>query len=179
MKNVIKISKFMSLVLRHQPELIGLRLDEQGWVSVEELKEKAKTKGYHLDLDTLKYVVENNDKKRFAFNDDFSRIRASQGHSIKINLGYEPTLPPDFLYHGTATRFVDAIMKEGLQKRNRHHVHLSLDLDTAYQVGNRHGKAVMLKIDAKAMSAAGYKFYVSENGVWLAEEVPVQYIELT
>jgi putative RNA 2'-phosphotransferase len=177
MKNVVKISKFMSLVLRHQPELIGLELDEQGWVAVEDLVEKAKIKGYHLDLDTLKYVVENNDKKRFAFNEDFSRIRANQGHSVEIDLGYEPTLPPEFLYHGTADKYMNAILKEGLQKRSRHHVHLSVDTETAHKVGSRHGKPIILKINAKAMSAAGHAFYVSDNGVWLAEEVPMEFID--
>ena len=177
MKNVVKISKFMSLVLRHQPELIGLELDEQGWVAVADLMEKAKTKGYHLDLETLKYVVENNDKKRFAFNEDFSRIRANQGHSVEIDLGYEPTVPPAFLYHGTADKYVDAILKEGLKKRSRHHVHLSVDTETAHKVGSRHGKPIILKINAKAMSSAGHLFYVSDNGVWLAEEVPVEFID--
>lgn len=177
MKNIIKISKFMSFVLRHQPELIGLAPDEQGWVSVQDLIEKAQTKGIILDLELLKEVVENNEKKRFAFKEDFTYIRANQGHSITVNLGYQPTTPPPILYHGTADKYLEEILEEGLQKRSRHHVHLSVDVETAKKVGSRHGKPIILKINANAMFEAGMLFYVSENGVWLTDEVPIAFIE--
>ena len=175
-KQVKSISKFLSLVLRHKPETIDLQLDDQGWVAVDVLLQKLSKAGKNVDLDTLKYVVENNNKKRFSFNETQDKIRANQGHSIQIDLGYEPVTPPETLYHGTATRFLDSIFQTGLEKRNRHHVHLSADLDTASQVGNRHGKLVILEVLAKQMYDDGYEFFVSKNKVWLTDSVPVKYL---
>ena len=170
-KQIRKTSKFLSLVLRHRPEKLDLDMDNQGWVSVEELLGKMS-----IGMGELEEVVETNDKKRFAFNEDKTRIRASQGHSVKLDLGYTPTPPPDQLYHGTATRFLDSIRKTGLDKRNRHHVHLSPELSTATNVGSRHGKVVVLVVQAGEMHKAGHEFFLSQNGVWLTETVPVEFI---
>jgi putative RNA 2'-phosphotransferase len=171
-KNVKSTSKFLSLVLRHKPEEIGLVLDENGWVSVDELIQKIND----IDIDLLNEIVETNDKKRFAFNDDKTKIRASQGHSIEIDLDLGPSIPPDVLYHGTATRFVESILKVGLTKQQRQHVHLSEKLETATAVGARHGKPVILIVDAKQMQEDGFLFYQSENNVWLTDNVEVKYI---
>lgn len=170
------ISKFMSLVLRHKPEEIDLQVNENGWANVEELIEKINAKGIKVDKGTIDEVVATNDKKRFAFNDDKTMIRASQGHSIEVELDLPVTIPPDILYHGTATRFLESILTEGLQKQSRQHIHLSATIEAAIVVGSRHGKPVILTINAKAMQDAGCKFYLSANGVWLTDVVPVQYI---
>lgn len=172
-----KISKFLSLVLRHQPEIIGLNLDENGWAETQTLLEKLAKNNRKIDLQTLEEVVVSNDKKRFAFNADKTKIRASQGHSIHINLGYVPLEPPEILFHGTATQFLDSIKKQGLLKGNRHHVHLSKDVETARSVGSRHGKVVVLKVKALEMYQGGFEFFVSENQVWLTDFVPVEYLE--
>ncbi len=173
------ISKFLSLVLRHKPEVIGLNLDEQGWVPTEELISKYNAnRHFPITFEELDYVVQHNNKKRFAFNEDNSKIRASQGHSLEIKLNYDPLEPPEFLYHGTALKFLTSIEKTGIEKRNRHHVHLSANLDTALNVGSRHGKPVILKISAQKMHADGHQFFCSENEVWLTEGVPVEYFEV-
>ena len=176
-KNTKRISKFLSLVLRHQPQKIGLNLDGQGWANVQDLLEKCNNTGLKIDMPTLSYVVANNDKKRFSFNQDCTKIRANQGHSIQVNLGYQATQPPVILYHGTATRFTNSIRREGLKKRNRHHVHLSADIDTAKKVGSRHGVPVILEIDTIGMTNDGHEFFVSENGVWLTDHIPTKYIK--
>ena len=170
------ISKLMSLVLRHKPEAIGLHLNENGWASVQELIQKINTSGTPVNFETIKTVVDTNDKKRFAFNDDKTMIRASQGHSIEVDLDLQPVTPPDLLYHGTAERFVAQILKEGLKKQQRQHVHLSLNKETATAVGSRRGKPVILTINAKAMALHNFLFYLSENNVWLVDSVPVEYI---
>lgn len=171
------ISKFLSLVLRHEPEAIGLTLDAAGWASVRELLDAAGAHGRPISEEQLAYVVENNDKKRFTFSDDGSMIRAQQGHSVMaVDLQYQPVIPPDRLFHGTATRFVEAIRSEGLRPMSRQHVHLSGDTETATKVGQRHGKPIVLTIDAAAMYRDGCRFYVSPNGVWLTEVVGVSYI---
>jgi len=175
-KESTKISKFLSLVLRHQPEVIGLMLDENGWADVGELMAKCNANGHKIDIDALKHVVETNNKKRFAFNATFDKIRASQGHSIEIDLGYAATLPPKTLYHGTATKSVGGILLTGLEKRSRQHVHLSKDIETAAKVGQRHGKVFIFEVDAGQMQADGFEFYISENGVWLTDNVPVKYL---
>lgn len=175
-KQVKSISKFMSLVLRHKPETINITLDNEGWTDVERLLRQMSLSGRPVDRKLLEHVVENNDKKRFAFSNDKTRIRASQGHSVTLNLGYEATEPPVFLYHGTAMRFTESIFQSGLQKQDRHHVHLSQEKSTAVNVGSRHGKPVVLIVNALQMHKDGYEFYVSENGVWLTDEVPVKYI---
>jgi putative RNA 2'-phosphotransferase len=148
-----------------------LELDQSGWADVQELIQKAD----RFTMEELEYIVANNNKKRFAFNSDKTKIRASQGHSIDIDLNYKESRPPAALYHGTATRFVDKIMKDGLKKMNRHHVHLSDDCKTAVEVGRRHGKAVVFKIWTSQMYEDGFKFYISDNGVWLTEHVPEKY----
>lgn len=175
-KEAQRISKYLSLVLRHKPQIIGIKLDEHGWTDVTTLLVKLNSRGYQLDLDQLRYVVATNNKKRFAFNSDESLLRASQGHSVNVQLGYAEKKPPEFLYHGTAKRFVDAIRVEGLKKMNRHQVHLSADEQTALAVGSRHGKPVVLIIRAGDMAADGYVFYQSENGVWLTDHVPAAYL---
>ena len=177
-KQVKHISKLMSLVLRHKPETIGLQLDEYGCANVIELIQKINANGTKVDIATILIVVETNDKKRFGFNEDKTMIRANQGHSIEVDLNLKPSIPPDILYHGTADRFVDSILKEGLTKQQRQHVHLSRQIETARAVGTRHGKPVILHINAKAMQDDGYLFYVSENSVWLVDAVPTQYITI-
>jgi putative RNA 2'-phosphotransferase len=172
----VKVSRFLSLVLRHQPEKIGLQLDEAGWTEVEELIEACRAHGVALTVEELRYIVIHNDKRRFAFSDDGQRIRASQGHSIEIALGYEPATSPDRLYHGTAERFLDSIRARGLVKGQRHHVHLSADAETATNVGQRHGKPVVLEVRAGQMQQDGFVFYFSANGVWLTEHVPASYL---
>ena len=170
-KELKKKSKFLSLVLRHKPETIDLKLDENGWADVQELLDKTR-----LDPEELKEIVETNDKKRFTFNDDESKIRASQGHSIDVDLQLEPKDPLPVLYHGTATKNIDSILRDGLKKANRQHVLLSADQETAIKVGQRHGKPIILTINAKLMAQDGYKFFLSKNGVWLTDSVPVDYI---
>lgn len=170
------MSKFLSLVLRHKPETIGISLTEQGWVDTQSLIKKMNEYGKSIDFETLSFIVENSNKKRFGFNEDKSRIRANQGHSIDIDLGYVQRIPPEILYHGTAMKNTVSIFKNGLEKRNRHHVHLSKDIETAYEVGQRHGKPIILKVLAKQMHADGFKFFESENKVWLTENVPVKYL---
>ena len=172
------ISKFLSLVLRHKPKYINLELDENGWAEVNELIEKAKSKHMHFSFNELKDVVATNDKQRFAFNEDHSKIRANQGHTVKtVDLKFEPVQPPEFLYHGTVDKFLESIKKMGLDKRRRQHVHLSQDLDTATKVGNRRGEAIILKIASAKMYEDGFEFFCSENGVWLTNKVPVTYIQ--
>jgi putative RNA 2'-phosphotransferase len=177
-KESARISKFLSLILRHRPETIGLTLQEGGWASVEELLIKINQKEQILDLELLKFIVENNDKKRFAFNENGTMIRASQGHSVEVDLQLPVSTAPDVLYHGTAAHLLQAVLRDGLKKQQRHHVHLSAQLATAIAVGGRHGKPVLLEIDARAMQAAGYVFYISANGVWLADEVPAIFMKV-
>lgn len=176
-KETIRTSKFLSLVLRHQPEVIGIVPDEQGWVEVNELLQKMRLKGIAIDFETLEHVVASNDKKRFAFNGDKSRMRASQGHSIQVDLGYRECEPPEMLYHGTATKNKEAILQEGLKKGKRHHVHLSKDIETAMKVGQRHGKPIVFEVMAQEMCREGCVFFVSENGVWLTDSVPARFLK--
>ncbi|MDC8102493.1 RNA 2'-phosphotransferase [Chryseobacterium rhizosphaerae] len=171
-----RISKFLSLILRHQPETIGLNLDENGWADVEELRTKSAKKGVHFSLEELDEVVETNNKKRFAFNEDKTMIRASQGHSIDIDLALEALQPPDFLYHGTAEANISSILDKGIEKRSRQHVHLSADKETATKVGMRHGKPIILTIRTGTMYEEGIAFFQSANGVWLTEFVDPKYI---
>ncbi len=174
---ITHISKFLSQILRHRPEKIDLQLDEQGWANVDELLEKSITKGMYFDRALLQIVVETNNKQRFAFSEDGLRIRASQGHSIDIDLGLKPQKPPEILWHGTAEKSLDSIRKEGLRSMRRQHVHLSKDRQTAENIGGRHGKAVVLTVRSGQMSRQKHKFYLSENGVWLTEEVPAEFLE--
>ncbi|NRD19278.1 RNA 2'-phosphotransferase [Winogradskyella eckloniae] len=174
-----RISKFLSLVLRHQPEHINLQLNENGWAKVDELIEKSKAKKRSFSKEELIEIVATNDKQRFAFNDNKSLIRANQGHSVKtVDLQLEPIKPPDVLWHGTVAKFMDSINTYGLLKQSRQHVHLSKDVETALKVGNRRGKALILNVASGKMHRDGFKFYCSENGVWLTETVPLEYITL-
>ena len=175
---IVRASKFMSLVLRHRPETIGLTLDANGWADVSDLIACSRRGNLPLTQELIDEVVETNDKKRFVFSEDGVRIRAAQGHSISVDLQMTPQEPPALLYHGTASRFVDSIRREGLRKGNRNHVHLSLDVATATSVGQRHGRPVILTIQAGKMWEAGLLFYCSDNGVWLTEGVPLEYLEI-
>ena len=171
------ISKFLSYILRHQPESLGITLDSDGWVEINLLLAQAQKHGHSISRQELQETVDNNSKKRFTVSEDGRRIRAAQGHSTaQVSMNLAPQTPPDVLYHGTATRFLDSIMRQGLQAGSRHHVHLSADRETAVKVGQRHGKPVVLRVDAAAMHKAGLAFYLSENQVWLTEAVPPQYL---
>lgn len=174
--SLVRLSKFLSLVLRHDPGKIGLRLDEAGWASVDELIAAAARSGMAIDRETLARVVAENDKQRFALSPDGARIRASQGHSVKVDLGLAPREPPELLYHGTAARNVDSIRASGLHAASRTHVHLSADEETARRVGQRHGPPVVLTVAAGRMHRDGRAFFRSENGVWLTDAVPAEYI---
>ncbi len=171
------ISKFLSLILRHSPETIGLQLDENGWADVEELMMKCAQSGKTYSRADLDEVVALNDKQRFAFNNDKTKLRANQGHSIEVELQLKILQPPEFLYHGTVNRFLDGIRTEGLKKMNRHHVHLSADRATAEKVGSRRGEAVILIVRSGEMSRDRFVFFLSGNGVWLTEAVPEKYID--
>ena len=171
-----RISKYLSLVLRHDPAAAGVTLDAEGWVSVDELLAGAARHDFPFTFDELEEVVHTSDKQRFALTADAQRIRANQGHSISVELNLERETPPELLYHGTVERFLSSIMAEGLEKRARHHVHLSPDIVTATRVGSRRGKPVILKIAAANMHSVGFSFFRSANGVWLTDHVPPQYI---
>ena len=166
-------SKFLSFILRHQPEKIGLELDGNGWADINELIKKSQK--VKLTKELIEEVVTKNNKQRFIIKD--GKIRANQGHSINIDLELKSILPPNVLYHGTATRFLDSIFKEGLTKQSRQYVHLSKDIETSTMVGKRHGKVVVLEVDAKRMFEEGYVFYLSENGVWLTDSVAVEFLK--
>lgn len=178
-KEKISKGKFLSLILRHQPETIGLTLDANGWASVEELLEKLAKHKKPLTRAELEELVLTNDKQRYSFNAEHTQIRANQGHSLKnLDLGLEPLEPPAVLYHGTASRFVDAILQEGLKAQFRQHVHLSVDIETATKVGARHGKPVILSVDTQQMFKDGFSFYCSANKVWLTEKVSAIYLKI-
>lgn len=178
-KRRTKISKFLSLILRHAPQTVGLRLEENGWVNVEELITACARNGRALTFEELEEVVETNDKKRFSFDITGTKIRANQGHSVEVKIEFEKRTPPAILYHGTSEKNVRLILEKGLQKMKRHHVHLSPDTETARKVGTRHGKPAIFEIDTKAMIENNFEFFVSANGVWLIENVPPQFLRLT
>ncbi|GAA3644192.1 RNA 2'-phosphotransferase [Nonomuraea antimicrobica] len=169
-----RISKYLARHLRHDPQRIGLALDPGGWVEVEELLRAAAEHGFPITADELREVVASNDKRRYALED--GRIRASQGHSVPVDLGLPAAEPPEVLYHGTVGRFLAAIRSEGLRAMNRHHVHLSADRQTATRVGARRGAPVVLVVAAGAMRADGHTFRLSANGVWLVDHVPPAYL---
>jgi len=177
-KREIGLSKFLSLLLRHNPGAIGINLDKNGWAKVDELIAKSVLKGKHFNLDELKYVVENCEKQRYTFSEDCTKIRANQGHSFVVDLELDAQEPPEYLFHGTASRSIDSILKNGIQKRNRQHVHLSFDIETATKVGQRHGEVVILKIKSGKMHNNGFKFFLSKNKVWLTDFIEPEYIEL-
>lgn len=177
-KRHIEISKFLSYVLRHEPQVIGLALDREGWADIAALIAGAKQTGRELDEALIRAIAESSDKKRFAISEDGLRIRAVQGHSTgSVAIAYVDKVPPEFLYHGTTTRFLESILKEGLKPGERQHVHLSEDVQTATAVGQRYGKPVVLKIEALRMYQQGFKFYQAENGVWLTPACPPDWIE--
>ena len=177
-KNNNDLSKFLSYVLRHQPEAIGLYLDNNGWANIDSLIRCAFKAGYIMDADLLHNIVANSDKKRFTISDDGLHIRAAQGHATsKVNIHYKERMPPDILYHGTATRFLSSIQEQGLLPGKRHYVHLSSDEKTAIHVGSRYGVPVLLKIKSLQMHEHGFMFYQSDNGVWLTTHVPYQFIQ--
>jgi len=172
-----KTSKFLSLLLRHQPELLNLQLEEGGWTDTKTLIQKINKKNDNFTFQELEYVVENNDKQRFGFNEDKTKIRANQGHSTKVEMNYQPITPPSVLYHGTATKNVESILKNGILKGARQYIHLSTDLETAQKVGSRHGKPYIFKIETLKMQEAGIQFYCSENGVWLVDFIPKEFLK--
>ncbi|WP_438300047.1 RNA 2'-phosphotransferase [Pseudomonas sp. NMS19W] len=170
-------SKFLSFVLRHEPQAIGLTLDSEGWANIDALIDGAARDGRTLDRTLIENVVASSDKKRFSISPDGQSIRAVQGHSTKsVELQFEEKQPPETLYHGTATRFMDSINEQGLIPGSRHHVHLSQETDTASAVGQRYGTVVILQVAARQMQEQGFKFYQAENGVWLTERVPAEFL---
>jgi putative RNA 2'-phosphotransferase len=169
-------SKFLSLVLRHKPEEIGIKLDREGWVDIATLLRHLKKAGRAITRSELDTLVATSDKKRFTISEDGRRIRAAQGHSIEIDLGLAPQAPPAELYHGTASASLDDIFAQGLIPRNRQQVHLSSDPETAETVGRRHGKPVVLRVETAQMHEDGHLFYRADNGVWLTDHVPARYL---
>ena len=172
-----RASKFLSLVLRHKPHVIGLTLDDAGCCAVDDLLQKLAQHERAMTVQDLQEVVRNNSKQRFTLSDDGTRIRANQGHSVEVDLQLQPQAPPELLYHGTVAQSLAAIRQDGLQRLARHHVHLSKDVETATAVGQRRGKPVILTVRAGEMHRAGMLFYQSENGVWLADAVPPAYLD--
>jgi putative RNA 2'-phosphotransferase len=177
-RRTVRTSRFLARVLRHDPGSIGLRMDAAGWVEVPALLSACAAAGRPLTRGELEHVVAVNDKKRFAFSEDGLRIRASQGHTVEVDLGLPPATPPAVLYHGTASRTLPLILSQGLKPMSRRDVHLSADTGTARKVGARHGRPVVLVVDAAALTAAGQVFRVSANGVWLTGPVPPEHLRL-
>ena len=175
-KDLKKVSKSLSYVLRHRPDTVGLELGDGGWVDVEELIDAFQTAGKKMSQQLLEDVVANNDKQRYEFSQDGKQIRARQGHSVDVDLGYQSATPPDVLYHGTATRNLESIFQGGLNKGNRHHVHMSTNKETMLNVAKRHGKPVLLSINTKQMLIDGFEFFLTGNDVWLTDHVPPDYI---
>ncbi|MDO4700891.1 MAG: RNA 2'-phosphotransferase [Moraxella sp.] len=173
-----KISKFLSLILRHKPHAVGISLDNEGWADVETLLRALNNHHHHIDMARLEHIVATNDKQRFAFDTHKQKIRANQGHSIDVCLNLPEVAPPETLYHGTARGAIDGIMAQGIDKQQRQYVHLSADTQTAIKVGRRHGKVVVFVVQAGKMHQAGMKFYQADNGVWLTEHVPVAYLSV-
>lgn len=171
-----KLSRFMSFVLRHRPDVIGLALDQQGWASIDDLVLKSSAAGHSFSREDLMHVVNASAKRRFTLSPDGHRIRAAQGHSVTIDLGLSKQEPPTVLYHGTARRFLRSILSDGLTPQARQQVHLSVDEATAKLVGERHGDPVVLTVDGHRMHAAGFRFYVADNGVWLTDHVPAEFL---
>ena len=175
--NLSKTSKFVALILRHKPETIGVSLDEHGWADVRDLIDGINATGKHqIDMVTLEEIVRTDEKQRYSFNEDKTLIRANQGHSIPVDVELKECTPPAILYHGTGEKYVDSIDTQGLIPKSRLYVHMSEDMDTARNVGSRHGKPVIYEIDCMAMAADGYLFFLSENHVWLTKSVPANYL---
>ena len=171
-------SKFISLILRHNPQVIGISLDEHGWADVKELIDGInRTEGHSLNMDTLDEIVRTDEKQRYSFNEDHSLIRANQGHSIPVDVELEEKIPPDILWHGTGQKYVSSIDVQGLIPKSRMYVHLSSDMETARKVGSRHGRPVIYQVECRKMTEDGYRFFLSANRVWLTKEVPVEYLK--
>ena len=169
------LSKFISLILRHKPETIGIALDEHGWADVKELIEGI-NKSHPLTMEVLEEIVAEDEKQRYSFNEDKTKIRANQGHSVQVDVELEEKEPPKILYHGTGEKYVTSIEENGLIPKSRLYVHLSKDVETAFKVGSRHGRPVVYTVDSSRMYEDGYHFYLSANGVWLTKAVPVRYL---
>ena len=176
--NLQNISRYMSLILRHKPEVIGISLDEHGWAVVEDLINGIARNNEGFNMEMLEEIVKTDNKQRYSFNEDKTLIRANQGHSIPVDVELEEKEPPEFLYHGTGEKYVSSINAQGLIPKSRLYVHLSKDTDTAKNVGRRHGKEVVYKVAAYKMYQDGYKFYLSVNGVWLTKKVPIEYLQI-
>ena len=174
--DLTRISKYLSLILRHKPEVIGIQLDAHGWADVNEVLAGISRK-YPINRDVLEEIVDRDEKQRYAFSEDGTKIRANQGHSIQVGVELPVTAPPETLYHGTARRFSASIEAQGLLPQSRLYVHLSPDQETAEKVGRRHGKPVIYRVDAGQMHRDGYRFYLSVNGVWLTKAVPAAYLK--
>jgi putative RNA 2'-phosphotransferase len=174
-----KLSRFLSLLLRHRPEVAGLQLDAAGWVSIDDLLAGLARCGHHCTPAQLAHLVAHNDKQRFQCDPSATRIRAVQGHSVAVDLGYPMATPPDTLWHGTATNQLASIRQQGLRRMRRHHVHLHADAEVAAAVGKRHGTPVVLRVHAADMVAAGFQFYQAPNGVWLTDHVPPAFLVIT
>ncbi len=176
MSDLVKLGKYLSLILRHKPEVIDIKLDEHGWADVDELLAGMNRQGRFINRELLDEIVKTNNKKRYQYNDDLTKIRANQGHSINVDVNLQEKIPPNTLYHGTALRYLYEIKLFGIKKMNRLYVHLSKDKETAINVGKRHGKAIILEIDTKKMLNDGHKFYYSNNGVWLCDDINFKYV---
>jgi putative RNA 2'-phosphotransferase len=177
-KQLRSTSKFISLILRHQPEAIGISLDEHGWADVQELIDGInRSDGHTLDMELLEEIVRTDEKQRYSFNEDHTLIRANQGHSIPVDVELEEKVPPESLWHGTGEKYVSSINAHGLIPKSRLYVHLSSDMETARKVGSRHGKPIIYEIDCREMAKDGYHFFLSANRVWLTKEVPVRYLK--
>lgn len=172
------ISKFLSYILRHKPESVGLTLNAEGWAAIDDIISCSAKEGLFLDHEIIQNIVDTSDKKRFTISDNGLCIRAAQGHSTpQVNINYKEKIPPSLLYHGTATRFMPEIREHGLAPMSRQYVHLSLDEETAIHVGQRHGRPVVLQVKSLSMHALGFTFFQADNGVWLTESVPYQFIQ--
>ena len=178
-KRMKNTSKFISMILRHKPEVIGITLDEHGWADVQELISGVNSSGGHsLDMEMLEEIVRTDEKQRYSFNEDRTLIRANQGHSIPVDVELEEKLPPDVLFHGTGEKYVLSINQQGLIPKSRLYVHISSDIETARKVGSRHGRPVVYRIDCRKMTEDGFRFFLSVNGVWLTKSVPPEYLRM-
>lgn len=176
--NLTSLGKFISLILRHKPETIGIELDEHGWADVNELIAGVKKTSPDFNMEVLEEIVRSNSKQRYSYNDDHTKIRANQGHSIQVDVELKEETPPAILYHGTGEKSVASIQEQGLLPQSRLYVHLSKDKSTAISVGSRHGKPVVFTVQSGIMHEEGYKFFLSENGVWLTKKVPQKYLRI-
>lgn len=170
------LSKFIALILRHKPDTVGITLDEHGWASVSELISGINACGNEIDMQTLEEIVAEDEKQRYSFNSDKTKIRANQGHSVNVDVELKKAVPPETLFHGTGEKFVSSIKSEGLKSKSRLYVHLSKDRETAVKVGSRHGKPVVFEVNSGEMSRNCFEFFLSENDVWLTKIVPAEYL---